>query len=95
MKSGIVIGLQAMKLMTVFTLLLGGIYTLAMTGMAQRFTGAKVLTATTLMVMSYTVGGITGPAAGGYAVQWSPLLGPTALFVVASLLGMMRPLRRP
>ena len=73
----------------------GCLYTLAMTGMAQRFTGAKVLTATTLMVMSYTVGGITGPAAGGYAVQWSALLGPTALFVVASLLGMMRPLRRP
>ena len=41
MKSGIVIGLQAMKLMTVFTLLLGGIYTLTMTGMAQLFFPAQ------------------------------------------------------
>lgn len=65
----------------------GCLYTLAMTGMAQRFSGSQVLTATTLMVMSYTVGGITGPAIAGYAVEWSPLWGPLALFVVASLLG--------
>lgn len=69
----------------------GCLYTLAMTGMAQRFSGSKVLTATTLMVMSYTVGGISGPAVAGYAVQWSPLLGPMALFIVASLLGLLRP----
>jgi MFS family permease len=68
----------------------GCLYTLAMTGMAQRFSGAKVLTATTLMVMSYTVGGISGPAFAGYAVQWSPLLGPMILFIIASLLGMIR-----
>jgi len=68
----------------------GCLYTLAMTGMAQRFSGTKVLTATTLMVMSYTIGGISGPAVAGYAVQWSPLLGPMALFMVASLMGLMR-----
>ena len=69
----------------------GCLYTLAMTGMAQRFSGTKVLTATTLMVMSYTVGGISGPAVAGYAVEISPLLGPMVLFVVASLLGLRRP----
>ena len=68
----------------------GCLYTLAMTGMAQRFSGARVLTATTLMVMSYTVGGITGPAAAGYAVKWSSLGGPMILFMAAALLGMMR-----
>lgn len=68
----------------------GCLYTLAMTGMAQRFSGSKVLTATTLMVMSYTIGGISGPAVAGYAVEWSPLLGPMALFIVASLLGLRR-----
>ena len=67
----------------------GCLYTLAMTGMAQRFSGTQVLTATTLMVMSYTVGGISGPAVAGYAVEWSPLMGPTVLFVVASVLGML------
>jgi MFS family permease len=72
----------------------GCLYTLAMTGMAQRFSGAKVLTATTLMVMSYTLGGITGPAAAGYAVEWSPLMGPTVLFVVAAVLGMWGPRAR-
>ena len=68
----------------------GCLYTLAMTGMAQRFSGSKVLTATTLMVMSYTVGGISGPAVAGYAVEWSPLIGPMVLFIVASLLGLLR-----
>ena len=71
----------------------GCLYTLAMTGMAQRFSGARVLTATTIMVMSYTVGGISGPAVAGYAVEWSPLMGPMALFVIASLLGLLR--RKP
>lgn len=71
----------------------GCLYTLAMTGMAQRFTGASVAAATSLMVMGYTLGGITGPAAAGYAVQISPLLGPLALFVAASLCGMWQ--RRP
>jgi MFS family permease len=68
----------------------GCLYTLAMTGMAQRFSGARVMTATTIMVMSYTIGGISGPAVAGYAVEWSPLMGPMALFIVASLLGLMR-----
>ena len=71
----------------------GCLYTLAMTGMAQRFSGSKVLSATTLMVMSYTVGGISGPAVAGYAVEWSPLIGPIVLFVVALLLGLLR--RKP
>jgi len=69
----------------------GCLYTLAMTGMAQKFSGMRVLKATTLMVMSYTVGGISGPAVAGYAVEWATLLGPMALFVVASLLGLWRP----
>jgi len=69
----------------------GCLYTLAMTGMAQRFSGGQVLTATTLMVMSYTVGGITGPAVAGYAVEWSALWGPAVLFALASLLGMRQP----
>jgi MFS family permease len=68
----------------------GCLYTLAMTGMAQRFSGSKVLTATTLMVMSYTIGGIIGPAVAGYAVEWSPLMGPMLLFIVASVIGLFR-----
>ena len=66
----------------------GCLYTLAMVGMAQRFTGSRVITATTLMVMAYTVGGITGPAVAGYAVEWSALWGPTWLFVVAAVIGL-------
>jgi hypothetical protein len=46
-------------------------------------------------VMSYTVGGITGPAAAGYAVQWSPLAGPLVLFIVAALAGLPRRKREP
>jgi MFS family permease len=68
----------------------GCLYTLAMTGMAQRFTGATIVTATTMMVMSYTVGGIIGPAVAGYAVEWSPLMGPMLLFIVASVTGLFR-----
>ena len=67
----------------------GCLYTLAMTGMAQRFAGDRVMTATTMMVMSYTVGGIVGPAVAGYAVDWAPLFGPLFLFVVASVVGIL------
>ncbi len=67
----------------------GCLYTLAMTSMAQRFTGAACVAATTLMVLGYTVGGIIGPAVAGYAVEWSPLIGPALLFVVASLAGIL------
>lgn len=73
----------------------GCLYTLAMTGMAQQFTGGRVLVATTMMVMSYTIGGITGPAVAGWAVEWAPLMGPMALFIVASVLGMGAPPGRP
>lgn len=72
----------------------GCLYTLAMTGMAQRFTGTRVLTATTLMVMSYTIGAMVGPAMAGYAVEWSPLAGPMGLFVVAAGLALAASLSR-
>ncbi len=71
----------------------GCLYTMAMTGMAQRFTGMRVLTATTLMVMSYTVGGLVGPTAGGFAVQNSILWGPLVLFIVTALLGLLTQVR--
>ncbi|HEY2573080.1 MAG TPA: MFS transporter, partial [Verrucomicrobiaceae bacterium] len=66
----------------------GCLYTLSMTGMAQRFSGTKILSATTLVVMSYTLGGILGPALAGCVIEWSPLLGPMLLFMFASLLGL-------
>lgn len=69
----------------------GSVHTLSLTAMAQRFTGSKLLTATTLMVIAYTAGGIAGPAIAGHAVGWSPVWGPMILFAAIALLGLPRP----
>jgi len=68
----------------------GSIHTLSLTVMAQRFSGARLLTATTLMVIAYTAGGIAGPAIAGHAVSWSPVWGPMILFAAIALLGLPR-----
>lgn len=76
----------------------GCLYTLAMTGTAQTFTGRQVASATTIMVLGYTVGSALGPVLGGLAVAVSPLGGVASVFGAMAVTGwtvawMQRPLR--
>ena len=65
----------------------GCLYTLAMTGTAQQFSGRQVAAATTLMVLGYTVGSVMGPVLGGLAVDASLLAGVAWVFGSLALFG--------
>lgn len=65
----------------------GCLYTLAMTGSAQRFSPRQVAAATTLMVLGYTLGSAAGPVLGGCAMEAGSLEGVAGVFGVMALLG--------
>jgi len=65
----------------------GALYTLAMTGAAQVFTGRDVAAVTTLIVLGYTAGSALGPIAGGLAVDLSPITGIAWIFGSLALAG--------
>ena len=65
----------------------GCLYTQAMTGAAQVFKGTRLVAATTIMVISFTIGGVVGPVLGGCAVDISPVSGVVWVFVPLALAG--------
>lgn len=66
----------------------GCLYTLAMIDIGDRETGLALVNSTSVLVMSYTLGGLLAPALGGMALQWSPTLGFPALLLAAAGLGV-------
>lgn len=57
-----------------------GLYTIGLTELGARFSGADLATANSLFVMLYAVGMLIGPAVGGLALDASPLWGlPVAI----------------
>jgi predicted MFS family arabinose efflux permease len=66
----------------------GCLYTLAMVDIGDRETGLALVNSTSVLVMSYTLGGLLAPALGGMALQWSATLGFPALLLAAAVLGM-------
>jgi MFS family permease len=71
----------------------GGLYTLAMVQIGQRFRGASLLRATSLLVVIYTVGSAIGPLLGGIALDISPRFGLPLLFAVIGAGGLAALLR--
>lgn len=67
----------------------GGLYTLAMTGIARKYSGPASATATTLIIISYTAGSTLGPLTGGILVDISPLQGAAWTFSIFALTGMI------
>ncbi len=65
----------------------GCLYTLAMTGSAQRFSARQVAAATTLVVLGYTLGSAAGPVIGGFALDAASLRGVAWAFGAMALLG--------
>lgn len=65
----------------------GGLYTVAMIDIGHRHQGVALVSATSVLVMSYTLGGMMAPALGGAALQWSPQWGFPALLAVWAAVG--------
>jgi MFS family permease len=66
----------------------GALYTLAMIDIGDRETGLALVNSTSVLVMSYTLGGLLAPALGGMALQWTPTLGFPSLLLAAAGLGV-------
>lgn len=66
----------------------GGLYTVAMIDIGHRHKGVALVSATAVLVMSYTLGGMMAPALGGAALQWSPHWGFPALLTGWALVGV-------
>ncbi len=67
----------------------GALYTLAMTDLAQRFSGSELMPATSAMVMLYTLGGSLGPFLGGAGLEFSRFFGLASVFAVFSVWGLL------
>lgn len=65
----------------------GGLYTVAMIDIGHRHQGVALVSATSVLVMSYTLGGMMAPALGGAALQWSPHWGFPALLAAWAAVG--------
>ena len=65
----------------------GGLYTVAMIDIGHRHQGVALVSATAVLVLSYTLGGMMAPALGGMALQWSPQWGFPALLAVWAAVG--------
>ncbi|KDB50271.1 hypothetical protein X805_41350 [Sphaerotilus natans subsp. natans DSM 6575] len=67
----------------------GGLYTVAMIDIGHRHQGVALVSATAVLVMSYTLGGMMAPALGGMALQWSPQTGFPLLLAAWALAGVL------
>jgi MFS family permease len=57
----------------------GALYTLAMIEIGTRNTGTALVSGTSVLVLSYTLGGMLAPALGGLMLKWAPTWGFTGL----------------
>jgi MFS family permease len=64
----------------------GSLYTLCMIDIGSREQGITLVNSTAVLVLAYTLGGLSASAASGALIQWSPTLGfPALLVTVASI----------
>ena len=69
------------------------VYTVAMIDIGHRHQGVALVSATAVLVMSYTAGGVLAPALGAAALQWAPVFGFPALLIVIASAGLWRLMR--
>ena len=63
----------------------GGLYTLSMISLGRVLRGSALISATAMLVLSYTAGGLIGPIVAGYALETSLRWGlATAIVLIAS-----------
>jgi MFS family permease len=64
----------------------GTLYTMAMTDIGAREKGITLVNSTAVLVLNYTLGGLTASALSGALIDWSPTMGfPLVLIAVAAL----------
>ncbi|MEY2860294.1 MAG: hypothetical protein RL392_752 [Pseudomonadota bacterium] len=67
----------------------GTLYTLAMTDIGAREKGITLVNSTAVLVLNYTLGGLTASALSGALIDWSPTVGFPLVLIAAAALGLV------
>lgn len=62
----------------------GALYTLTMVNIGSQYHGHQLIGVTSVLVLSYTLGGLVGPVAFGLAIDWSVQWAPAAVCLAVS-----------
>jgi cyanate permease len=71
----------------------GTLYTMAMTDIGAREKGITLVNSTAVLVLTYTLGGLTASGMSGALIDWSPTVGFPAVLVFVAALGWVVLLR--
>ncbi|OGB30481.1 MAG: hypothetical protein A3F78_14895 [Burkholderiales bacterium RIFCSPLOWO2_12_FULL_61_40] len=67
----------------------GSLYTMAMTDIGSREKGITLVNSTSVLVLTYTLGGLVASAASGALIDWSPTVGFPAVLVLVAGVGLV------
>jgi len=67
----------------------GSLYTMAMTDIGAREKGITLVNSTSVLVLTYTLGGLVASAASGALIDWSPTVGFPAVLVLVAGVGLV------
>lgn len=71
----------------------GTLYTMAMTDIGAREKGITLVNSTSVLVLTYTLGGLIASAASGALIDWSPTVGFPAVLIAVAAIGLVALIR--
>ena len=71
----------------------GTLYTMAMTDIGAREKGITLVNSTSVLVLTYTLGGLIASAASGALIDWSPHVGFPAVLIAVAAVGLIALIR--
>jgi hypothetical protein len=71
----------------------GTLYTMAMTDIGAREKGITLVNSTSVLVLTYTLGGLIASAASGALIDWSPNVGFPAVLIAVAAIGLVALIR--
>ena len=67
----------------------GTLYTMAMTDIGSREKGITLVNSTAVLVLTYTLGGLTASGVSGALIDWSPKVGFPAVLIAVAAIGLL------
>jgi MFS family permease len=67
----------------------GTLYTLSMTDIGAREKGITLVNSTAVLVLTYTLGGLTASGASGALIDWSPTIGFPGVLIAVAAIGLV------
>jgi predicted MFS family arabinose efflux permease len=67
----------------------GALYTLSMTDIGSREKGITLVNSTAVLVLTYTLGGLTASGASGALLDWSPTIAFPGVLIAVAAIGLV------